>query len=252
MQQLLLRALIVRFWEDPYAERPERWGAALHDRFMLPAFLRSDFRAVLRDLEDHGMAFQWSYFEPQFEFRCPLVGRFHYDGLDVELRRALEPWHVLGEEPGGGGTVRFVDSSLERLEVSVCGLNSQRFAIACNGWRLPLEPLEDRHVAGVRFRAWQPSRCLQPNVPVQTPLTFDLVDLEAGRAVHGCTYHVGHPGGRNYEEPPVNALEAESRRQASFEARGHTPGAFTLRDATHPAVRELSCTLDLRWADVAG
>ncbi|MEM9404455.1 MAG: transglutaminase family protein [Acidobacteriota bacterium] len=252
VQQLLLRALIVRFWEDPYAERPQRWGASLHDRFLLPAFLRADFEAVLRDLREHELDFQWSYFEPQFEFRCPLVGRFDYDGLELELRRALEPWHVLGEEPGGGGTVRFVDSSLERLEVSVRGLSSSRFAVACNGWRLPLEPCGDCHVAGVRFRAWQPSRCLQPDVPVQTPLTFDLVDLEAGRAVHGCTYHVGHPGGRNYEEPPVNALEAESRRQASFEARGHTPGPFTLAEATHPGVRELSCTLDLRWAQIAG
>ena len=245
-QQLLLRGLVARFWERPYRRRLERWGTKLQDRFLLPHFARQDFEDVLADLDEAGFPFRWEWFAPHFEFRFPRVGTVAYAGVEMELRTALEPWHVLGEEPGGGGTVRFVDSSVERLQVKVSGVVDGRHAVACNGHPVPLHPTgrSGERVAGVRFRAWQPPRCLHPTIGVHTPLVFDVVDLWSGRSLGGCTYHVGHPGGRNYDAPPVNPLEAESRRKARFEPMGHTQGAFELADPKRPL--DLPMTRDLR------
>ena len=225
-QQLLLRSLIARFWEKPYEERPVRWGTSLHDRFLLPHFIAQDFAEVLSEMNDAGFAFDQDWFAPHFEFRFPSIGTVAYQGVQLELRQAIEPWHVLGEEPGGGGTVRFVDSSLERVQVKVRGLTNPRYVISCNGRRVPLHPTgtPGEFVAGVRFRAWQPSSCLHPTIGVQTPLTFDLIDRWNRRAIGGCTWHVSHPGGRSFERFPVNAYEAESRRIARFIAAGHTAG----------------------------
>ncbi len=245
-QQLVLRALIASFWEKPFTAPLTPHGHRLRDDFMLPWFVWSDFTEVLSDLEAAGFAMDPGWFEAHFEFRFPLCGRFAQAGLEVELRTALEPWHVLGEEGIIGGTARYVDSSLERLQVRVKGDPGDRYAVACNGYTLPLVPAsgpQDR-VAGVRFRAWWPAACLHPTIGIHSPLTVEIYDLEQGRSLGGCTHHVMHPGGRAYETRPINLLEAQGRRLARFETMGHTPGrAAPLRPRMVPG---LSRTLDLR------
>lgn len=246
-QQLLLRALIARFWQEPY--RPAklvRWGTELHDRFLLPHFVEQDFADVLQELCSFGYRLRSEWFAPHLEFRFPKAGDFAVKGIDLELRQALEPWHVLGEEGAVGGTVRYVDSSLERMQVKVNGMAPDRYVLTCNGVPVPLRPTGKvgEFVGGVRFRAWQPASCLQPTIGVHAPLVFDLIDTWMQRSLGGCQYHVAHPGGRNYDSLPVNAYEAESRRLARFFRLGHSPGK---RPAQQPIDNnELPMTLDLR------
>jgi uncharacterized protein (DUF2126 family) len=225
-QHLLLRGLIAKFWNEPYKNKLVRWGTDIHDRWMLPHFCETDFKDVVRDLRDAGYPFEFDWFAPHFEFRFPRVGDLEQRDIQLELRTALEPWHVLGEEPGGGGTVRYVDSSIERLQVKANGLTGDRFAVTVGGYRLPLHPTgtNGEFVAGVRYRAWQPPECLQPTIGVHTPLIFDIVDTWNDRSLGGCSYHVAHPGGRSNDKFPVNSYEAESRRLARFFRHGHTPG----------------------------
>lgn len=225
-QQLLVRALIARCWRAPYAQPLVDWGTALHDRWLLPWFLWQDFEDVCEDLAAHGLPVQPEWFAPHAEFRFPIAGQVVHRSLTLELRTAAEPWPVLGEEVLASGTARFVDSSLERLQVRLDGGTPGRHLVTVNGRPLPLHPVGSGGtlIAGVRFRAWQPPSCLHPTVGVHTPLVFDIVDAWTGRAVAGCTYHVAHPGGRNYETRPVNAREAEARRAARFQPFGFTPG----------------------------
>ncbi|HMP82675.1 MAG TPA: transglutaminase family protein, partial [Verrucomicrobiota bacterium] len=232
-QHLLLRGLIAKFWNEPYKNGLVRWGTDIHDRWMLPHFCETDFKDVVRDLRDAGYPFEFDWFAPHFEFRFPFIGDLAQRDINIELRTALEPWHVLGEEPGGGGTVRYVDSSLERLQVKAQGLTGDRFAITVGGHRLPLHPTgtNGEFVAGVRYRAWQPPECLQPTIGVHTPLVFDVVDTWNGLSLGGCTYHVAHPGGRSHDTFPVNSYEAESRRLARFFRNGHSQGRFTVAPA---------------------
>jgi uncharacterized protein (DUF2126 family) len=245
-QHLLVRALVAQFWKAPYTRELVRWGTALHDRFMLPHYVAEDFKQVIDELNAAGYAFDLQWFAPHLEFRFPLYGRVTHDDITLELRSAIEPWNVLGEEPAAGATARFVDSSVERLQVQVRGMTSTRYVVTCNGRQIPLHPTGATHefVAGVRYRAWQPPSCLHPTIPVHTPLTFDIVDTWNDRAIGGCSYHVTHPGGRHYETFPVNANEAESRRVSRFFAFGHTPGAVAI--APEDANPQFPYTLDLR------
>jgi len=251
-QQLLLRALIAWFWRQPYrgpgATRLTRWGTGLHDRFLLPTFVQYDLEDVIAELNQAGFAFDPAWFAPHFEFRFPLIGEVATRGIGLCLRAALEPWHVMGEEGAAGTTVRFVDSSLERLELKVSGLDDNRYVIAVNGVAAPLQPSgrAGEFVCGVRYRAWQPPSALHPTIGVHAPLTVDIVDRELGRSLGGCRYHVAHPGGRSYETFPVNAYEAESRRLARFFRFGHSPGRLEVAPA-RPS-RDFPFTLDLRHA----
>lgn len=249
VQQLLLRALVARFWNKPYRAPLQRWDTALHDRFMLPAFIKMDFEDVLAELalpENGGYLFDPQWFAPHWEFRFPLIGDLAVSGMQLSIRSALEPWHVMGEEGAIGGTVRYVDSSLERLEVKVTGMAGSRYAVTVNGHTLPMQPTgtSGEFIAGVRFKAWNPPSALHPSIGVHAPLTFDIVDTWMHRSIGGAQYHVQHPGGSNPSNFPINAYEAEARRLARFFRMGHTPGH--VHAAPAKPSREMPFTLDLR------
>ena len=246
-QQLLLRALVARFWRTPYApSKLARWGTELHDRFMLPYFVDRDFGDVIAETAAAGYGLRREWFEPHFEFRFPKQGDFATRGIELELRQALEPWHVMGEQGAPGGTVRYVDSSVERLQVKVTGLPPDRYALTCNGRPMPMRPTGTvgEFVGAVRYRAWHPASALHPSIGVHAPLTFDLYDRWMERSAGGCQYHVTNPGGLSHEAFPVNAFEAESRRLARFFRMGHTPGVMAPGDAAPDG--EFPFTLDLR------
>ncbi len=246
VQQLLMRALVAMFWDKPYRGAPIRWGTALQDRFMLPHFLWADFAEVVAELEASGLPIALEWFLPHFEFRFPRIGTVEAAGVELELRQALEPWHVLGEEGTPGGTARYVDDSLERLQVRVRGQTGGRCVVTCNRRALPLKSTGTfgEEVAAVRFRAWLPASCLHPTIQPHVPLTFDIMDTWTGRSLGGCRYHVTHPGGRNFENAPVNSYEAEGRRLARFERMGHSAGSTPFTPAAIDP--EYPLTLDLR------
>jgi uncharacterized protein (DUF2126 family) len=251
-QQLLLRAMVGEFWENPYRQPLVPWGTELHDRFLLPHFVAQDFGDVIGDLQEAGYAFDPAWFAPHQEFRFPLIGETGYRDVHLEVRSALEPWHVLGEEGFVGGTVRYVDSSLERVQVKTTGMVGSRYRVLCNQVPVPMHNTGTvgEYVAGVRYRAWQPPQCLQPTIGVHSPLVLDLYDTWSGKTVAGCTYHVAHPGGLSHETFPVNSYEAESRRLSRFYSFGHTPGKFEVPPVQKSA--EFPFTLDLRQHSKGG
>ena len=224
VQVLLIRCLIARFWSTPYHGKLIRWGTELHDRFMLPHYLWQDIEEVIADINHHGFAFDSSWLEAFFEFRFPVYGQRHIDDITLELRAAIEPWHVLGEEATGSGMARYVDSSVERLQLKITGMTESRHIVTCNGLELPLVSTgtPGEYVVGVRYRAWQPPFSLHPDLPVDVPLVFDLVDTWHDRSLGGCSYHVSDPGGRGHEDKPVNANVAETRRITRFNIDQHS------------------------------
>ncbi|RLV47928.1 transglutaminase family protein [Nocardioides mangrovicus] len=252
LQALLVRSLVAMFWEQPYRAPLVRWGTALHEDFLLPQGCLRDVGQVVADLRAHGIDFEESWLDPFTEFRFPRIGLAQAGEVELELRHAIEPWHVLGEEAAAGGTARYVDSSVERIQVLVRGFDPHRHLVTCQGVPVPLQPSGSpgEAYAGVRFRAWQPWSALHPSIEPHTPLHVDVVDVAAATSLGGATYHVVHPGGRAYETPPVNAQEAEARRGARFEPRGHTPGRLdvaAMREAGRRArSQEYPHTLDLR------
>ncbi|MDE0805626.1 MAG: transglutaminase family protein, partial [Acidimicrobiales bacterium] len=247
-QALLVRTIVARCWERPYRHRPTRWGTSLHDRFLLPYFVETDIVDVADDLASHGYDFDPSWIGPFLEFRFPRHGTTTVAGVTLEVRGAIEPWHVLGEEATGSGMARYVDSSVERIQLRAEGVVDGRHVVTCNGREVPLVPtaVAGTVVAGIRFKAWAPPSGLHPTLPIDSPLTFDVIDRWTGRSLGGCRYHVVHPGGRSYETFPVNAVEAESRRQRRFEPMGHTPGRPGVLDDRAQHHPEYPATLDLR------
>ena len=247
VQALLIRALIAKFWRTPERRPLISWDTSLHDRFMLPYFVEMDLREVIEDLRVGGYAFDLRWFKPFLEFRFPRYGSIAVDGMRLSIRQAIEPWHVLGEEVSGGATARYVDSSVERLEVLVDGLNAHRHVVLCNGRKVPLHPtgIPGQFVAGVRFKAWSPPSSLHPTIGPQAPLLFSIYDFRQGLSIGGCTYHVSHPGGRNYDSFPVNAHEAEARRRARFWSHGHQMKERIISDES--INHRFPFTLDLRW-----
>ncbi|TQJ30665.1 DUF2126 domain-containing protein [Microbacterium sp. SLBN-146] len=279
VQALLVRSLVAMFWEKPLTAPLVRWGTTLHEDFLLPHGAVRDIAEVVSDLRAHGIPFEETWLDSFTEFRFPRIGMTRISAtpgstvtrpdlgeggwtgfassaggetIELELRQAIEPWHVLGEEATAGGTSRYVDSSVERMQIKVHGIDPARHLVACNGVEVPLTSTghPGEYYAGVRYRAWQPWSALHPSIEVHAPLTFDIVDIPSATSLGGATYHVVHPGGRSYEHPPVNANEAEARRSARFEPRGHTAGAFDVAAARAAGRRAASAdyprTLDLR------
>ena len=253
VQSLLVRSLISWFWEEPLKAPLIRHGENLHGRYLLPHFLIQDIADVAADLRAHGVNFETSWLDPFTEFRFPRIGTAVFDGVEIELRGAIEPWNVLGEESSGAGTARYVDSSVERIQVRLVGADRHRYIVTANGHPIPLLATDknDVQVGGVRYRAWQPPSALHPTITVDGPLRFELVDTMTATSRGGCTYHVAHPGGRAYDTPPVNAVEAESRRGRRFEATGFTPGRVDMSDLREKQARQSTDTgapgiLDLR------
>ncbi|MGB9223153.1 transglutaminase family protein, partial [Mycobacterium sp.] len=239
VQSLLVRSLVAWFWDQPLRAPLIRHGDNLHGRYLLPHFLIHDIADVAADLRAHGIAFETSWLDPFTEFRFPRIGTAVFDGVEIELRGAIEPWNTLGEESTATGTARYVDSSVERIQIRIIGADRHRYAVTCNGYPVPLLATDnpDIHVGGVRFKAWQPPSALHPTITTDGPLQFELIDLTAGTSRGGCTYHVSHPGGMAYDEPPVNAVAAESRRARRFEAIGFTPGKLDLSDIREKQAR---------------
>lgn len=252
VQALLIRAAISHFWERPYKGKLVHWGTRLHDDFMLPYYVAEDMKDVIATLDEAGYGFRASWFDPFMDFRFPIYGQADIGPVNLELRNALEPWPVMGEEAVGGSVSRAVDSSVERLQVKASGMVEGRHIVTCNGHMVPLKATQEKgvYVAGVRYKAWAPSSALHPTIPVHTPLVFDVIDTAYERSLGGCTYHVAHPGGRNYEEIPINENEAEGRRLSRFQNSGHTPGKVRLPEQVSNPY--FPGTLDLRWVHGRG
>ena len=246
VQMLLVRTLVSWFWQKPYEHNLVRWGTELHDKFLIEHYVREDIKDIVSQLNRAGYKFEEEWFNPFFEFRFPLHGMLEINNIHLELRAGIEPWNVLGEEMTGGGTARYVDSSLERLQVKVSNFIDERFVLTCNGVRVQLKNtgVKGEYVAGVRYKAWNPYSALHPTIDADTPLVFDIVDTWNNRSIGGCTYFVAHPGGRSYEAYPINSFEAESRRINRFWEFGHTQGEINPVENINPDTEPTSRTVE--------
>jgi uncharacterized protein (DUF2126 family) len=246
LQMLLVRALVCAFWKIPFEGDLTPWGTALHDRFMLPHFVQQDFLEVLAHVRQSGFAFDPEWFGAHFEFRFPKIGSIFADGVELELRRALEPWNVLAEEAASGRTVRNVDSSVERVQVKLSGAKAEsRYIVACNGRRVMLQLTAETGVAvaGVRFRARKLSATMHPTIPVHSPLTFTLIDQRDGRSIAQCSYRIDPPAEREYKGRPADASEAEARRLERFSIIDPIVAVTTPEEEINPI---FPGTLDMR------
>ncbi|MDP8999235.1 MAG: transglutaminase family protein, partial [Myxococcota bacterium] len=245
-QVALVRALVASFALAPHVGPLVRWGQVLHDRFLLPTWLWKDFEDVLAHLDRAGLGLPREAYRAFLEHRCPVIGALQTDDVRLELRNAMEPWHVLGEEITAAGTSRYVDSSMERIEVRAEGLVAERHAVTVNGYDLPLRPtgLADESVGGVRFRAWAPPASLHPHLGIHHPLRIEVVDTWARRSLGACAYHVWHPEGRAFDTPPLTRFEAAARRAQRFTIESPSPQPAAVRPAS--AHRDAPHTLDLR------
>jgi uncharacterized protein (DUF2126 family)/transglutaminase-like putative cysteine protease len=245
-QALLVRSLLAAFAASPYQMPLVRWGQTLHDRFLLPAFLWRDFEDVLEFLGTHGFPLPSDAYKVFVELRCPLVGTLDARDVALEVRNAIEPWPVLGEESSPTGTSRYVDSSMERIEVRLRGGVAERHVVLVNGHRLPLHAsgMADVLAGGVRFRAWAPPHSLHAHLGIHHPLTLDIVDTWARRSLGACAYHVWHPEGRGYDTPPLTRFEAAARRAQRFtRAAPRRAPALPIAAEAHD---DAPYTLDLR------
>lgn len=245
-QMILLRTLVAALMETPYHGELVRWGHTLHDRFLLPYWMWKDFEDILEFLNLRGFALQKEHYRPFLDLRCPVVGRMTVSGVELQVRNAIEPWHVLGEEATGAGTSRYVDSSMERIEIMVDGYIAERHAILVNGHVLPLRATGESHrlVGGVRFRAWAPPHSLHPHIGIHHPISIEVLDRWSRRSLGGCTYHVWHPEGRAFDGSPLTRFEASARRNQRFTMGSHTAYPLTVVDpGPH---HEAPYTLDLR------
>ncbi|WP_434045180.1 MULTISPECIES: DUF2126 domain-containing protein [Sorangium] len=245
-QTLLIRTLLAAFAAEPYSGKLVRWGQTLHDRFLLPYYLWRDFEDVLDHLKQRGLALPADAYRPFIELRCPVVGTLHAGDVVLEVRNAIEPWNVLGEELTTTGTSRYVDSSMERIEVRVQGLTPERHRVLVNGHVLPLRPTGTaaEYVGGVRFRAWAPPHSLHAHLGIHHPIRLDILDTWGKRSIGACAYHVWHPEGRAFDAAPLTRFEAAARRAQRFTLEGQTPWPVTGKPA-YPH-EDAPYTLDLR------
>ena len=151
-----------------------RWGTELHDKFLIEHYVREDIKDVVEQLNKAGYKFKEDWFNPFFEFRFPLHGMVTINDIHLELRATIEPWNVLGEEMTASGAARYVDSSLERIQVKVSHFNNDRYVLTCNGVKVNLikTGVEETYVAGIRYKAWNPFSALHPTIGVDAPLVF--------------------------------------------------------------------------------
>ena len=247
VQMLLVRALVGILWRQPFTDDLIRWEGSLHDRFMLPHFVHEDFKEVLLFLGSAGLTFDNRWFRTHLEWRFPQIGLVSAEGATLELRQALEPWNVLAEETNSGGTGRSVDSSLERMQVKLKGVPNSRFAVSCNGRRVPLTMtgVEGEAVAGIRYRARRLSAALHPTIPIHTPLTFDLIDTRSNRIIARCTYFSAAPDGTVHTSRPRDADEARARKAQRFQVL--EPPSDLVRTPVEENNPVYPMTLDLRF-----
>ena len=259
-QQLLIRALIAKFWREPLDGKFVRWGTALHDRFMLPHFVWDDFIDVLADLGQSGFDFDPEWFEAQLEFRFPVFG-------DVAAWRR----HA-GSAPGAGAVACARRGGRDRRHRALCrflgraaaaqgrpasspAATSSPATAAAADDRPPAAPAR-RSPACASRPGSRPRVCI-PTIPVHAPLVFDIVDTWNRPFARRLRLSCRHPGGRTYETNRSTATRPKrggwrgsrttaTRRRDDRAGGGRTqPGIpADARPAHAGSLRARSCRMD--------